>query len=284
MKSTTQRGFTLVEMIMVIVITGIIGGMVAMFIRAPMQGYVDSARRADMTDIADTAMRRMARDLRTALPNSVRISTVGVITYLEFIPIITGGRYRNDVSGGAVAGNPLKFGIPPVTSFDALVPFANLGIAVGDAIVVYNLGIPGATVYDGINSTTVTAVATGALPNESTITIAAKAFPLDSCQPNPVTGAVNGCRYHVIRTPVTYVCNPVAGTLTRFSGYAIAPIQPTAGLPGGNLLASNVSACTFTYDANVVAQSAGLVTLALTITEQGESVSLYNAIHVNNVP
>jgi hypothetical protein len=59
-------------MIVVIVITGIIGGIVAVFLRMPVQGYVDSARRADMTDIADTALRRISRDLHSALPNSVR--------------------------------------------------------------------------------------------------------------------------------------------------------------------------------------------------------------------
>ncbi|NCN89388.1 MAG: prepilin-type N-terminal cleavage/methylation domain-containing protein, partial [Gallionella sp.] len=56
----SQRGFTLIEMIVVIVITGIIAGIVAIFIKAPVQGYVDSARRAELTDIADTAVRRLA--------------------------------------------------------------------------------------------------------------------------------------------------------------------------------------------------------------------------------
>jgi hypothetical protein len=45
-----------------------------------------------------------------------------------------------------------------------------------------------------------------------------------------------------------------------------------------------VSACTFTYSGNVVAQRSGLVTVHLTITEEGESVTLYNATHVSNVP
>ncbi len=39
-----QRGFTLVEAIMVITITGILAAMVAIFIRAPIDAYVDSAR------------------------------------------------------------------------------------------------------------------------------------------------------------------------------------------------------------------------------------------------
>ena len=84
----TQPGFTLVEMIIVMVITGIIGGMVAIFLRAPVQQYMSTARRADMTDIADTALRRIGRDLRLALPNSVRVNTSGsgatTIYYLDF--------------------------------------------------------------------------------------------------------------------------------------------------------------------------------------------------------
>ncbi len=71
-----QYGFTLIEMIVVIVITGIIAGVVAVFLKAPVQGYIDSARRAELTDIADTAIRRMARDVRTAVPNSVRVASL----------------------------------------------------------------------------------------------------------------------------------------------------------------------------------------------------------------
>ncbi|HJW54946.1 MAG TPA: prepilin-type N-terminal cleavage/methylation domain-containing protein, partial [Burkholderiaceae bacterium] len=68
-----HQGFTLLEAIIVIAITGIIAAVVAVFIVKPVQGYVDSARRAEMTDTADTALRRISRDLHLALPNSVRV-------------------------------------------------------------------------------------------------------------------------------------------------------------------------------------------------------------------
>ena len=99
-----QTGFTLVEMIMVIVITGIIGGIVAMFLKAPIQQYMDVARRAELTDIADTAVRRMARDVRTAVPNSVRPQ--GQSTYVEFLPTRDGGRYRYTPPGTSSARRP----------------------------------------------------------------------------------------------------------------------------------------------------------------------------------
>ena len=68
------RGFSLTEAVMVIAITGILAGMVAVFIQKPVQGFFDTARRAALVDTADTALRRISRDLRAALPNSVRVS------------------------------------------------------------------------------------------------------------------------------------------------------------------------------------------------------------------
>lgn len=93
---------SLVEAIVVIVITGIIAGMVAVFIRTPVEGYMDAERRAGLTDIADTAVRRMAREIRLALPNSVRTAADGSGRCIEFIPTKIGARYRM-VVGEAMA-------------------------------------------------------------------------------------------------------------------------------------------------------------------------------------
>jgi MSHA biogenesis protein MshO len=281
----SQRGFTLVEMIVVIVITGIIGGMVAMFIRAPVQGYVDSARRAEMTDIADTALRRISRDIRLALPNSMRVTgicdgTAAATCYIEFLPTSGGGRYRS--GAGGVLGAELDF-TQPDSSFEVIgTPPV---MAAGDSIVVYNLtsdaADPNPNAYVGANR-----VAASIAGNIVTFA-APRQFPLDSCQRNPATGdVVGGCRFQVIGTPVTYACNPAAGTLTRWQGYAIQPAQPTVLPAGGTaaLLANNVSGCIFTYNVSATAERSGLVTMHLTITQQGESVSLYSATHVSNVP
>jgi MSHA biogenesis protein MshO len=277
----SQRGFTLVEMIVVIVITGIIGGMVAMFIRAPVRGYTDSARRAEMTDIADTALRRISRDIRLALPNSVRVTgtcdgTAAATCFIEFLPTSGGGRYRSG-TGGAPGGE-LDF-TQPDSSFEVIgTPPV---MVAGDSVVVYNLGMAGADAYAGSNR--VAASIAGQI-----VTFAApKSFTLDSCQRDPATGdVVGGCRFQVISTPVTYACDPVAGTLTRWQGYAIQPAQPGVLPVGGTaaLLANNVSSCIFTYNVSATAERSGLVTMHLTITEQGENVSLYSATHVSNVP
>ena len=284
----SSKGFTMVEMIMVIVITGIIGGMVAVFLKAPVQQYMDVARRADMTDIADTALRRISRDLRLALPNSVRVSPDGL--FIEFLPTgssscaggavcLGGGRYRVGAGG---TNDELRFDIAD-NSFEVLGQMPTM--VVGDQIVVYNLGITGADAYAGSNRAAVTAAPAGGIVN-----IAATQFPFDS----------PGHRFHVVSTPVSYVCVPapggVGGVLWRYWGYAIQPGQPSTlavlnalALPatatrGVAQLATNVSACSFTYDTNVVAQRSGLVTMQLAITRDAETVTLYSATHVSNQP
>ena len=103
--TSDSAGFTLIEMIIVIAITAIIGSMVALFLRAPLESYVAQDRRARLADTADTALRRMGRDIRLALPNSVRVTSVGGVFYLEFLGTRSGGRYRAQ-GGGDILDSP----------------------------------------------------------------------------------------------------------------------------------------------------------------------------------
>lgn len=281
-----SAGFTLIEMIVVIVITGIIAGAVAVFIRLPVQGYVDAARRAEMTDIADAALRRMARDIRLALPNSVRVTSTTATSSIEFLPTKIGGRYRIDTDPTSTA-DPLSFSAPDMQfdQLDVLSPLTGQTITTGtDSIVIYNLG-PGITGADAYASTNpnrslVTGLPGGALGGEQRIQILSIQFPLES----------PGNRFQVISGPVSYVCDTSAGnlTLTRYWGYSITPTQLSAAslaASGANraLSATNVEKCAFDYTPGVTARS-GVVALTLTITESGESAQLYLEVHVNNVP
>lgn len=255
------QGFTLTEAIMVIAITGILAGMVAVFIRKPVEGYFDTARRAAMVDAADTVLRRLSRDLREALPNSVRVSGGA----LEFLHVRSAGRYREQGPG-----DPLDF-TSVDTTFDVLGPGVN--VQAGDAVVVYNLGVPGSDAYEG-SITSRRAVAGGgpfgaAVTNVS-ITSAA-VFPFAS----PAR------RFQVVDMPVSYVCS---GTqMRRYSGYAIAPAQPVPPAGAGALIAEKLSACSFAYAAGASEREA-LVTVNLGLTDGGETINLIYQVHVNNVP
>ena len=72
-----QLGFTLIELVITLVISTIVVSFVAMFISGPVRGFTDQARRARLVDAADSALERIGRDVRRALPNSVRIDERG---------------------------------------------------------------------------------------------------------------------------------------------------------------------------------------------------------------
>lgn len=277
-----SRGFTLIEAIAVIVITGLLASVVAVFIRAPVEGYFDTVRRAQLTDTADTALRRISRDLRLALPNSVRVTNSGGKSYLEFLQTRAGGRYRAECESAALDSDPLVFGDASAYAceaadngrFDVIGPLVT--VAAGDQIVVYNLGIAGADAYAGDTRRTYT----GAAGQVSNIQYGGGPFPLAS----------PGHRFHVVETPVTYECdssNPAGGSLRRYWGYAITSAQatpPSGGTTLSAVLADQVSACAFAYDPNVANLRTGLVSLQLVLTSAGESVRLFHQIHVSNVP
>lgn len=259
--SRRARGFTLTEAIMVIVITGILAGMVAIFIRDPVRGFFDTARRAALVDAADTILRRISRDLREALPNSVRVNVGN--NAVEFLHMRTAGRYREQGPG-----NILDFTAND-TSFDVLGP--PVSVQAGDSVVVYNLGIAGASAYEGTSTSRRVAAAPFGASLISVAFASASAFPFAS----------PGRRFQIVDTPVSYVCS---GTqMRRYSGYGIVAAQPVPPAVTGALISDKLSACSMAY-ATGPSEREALVTLNLALTDGGETVSLIYQVHVNNAP
>lgn len=273
-RSTRRQGFSLLELIVVITIVGIIGAMVAVFIRSPVDSYVGSVRRAELSDVADTALRRIVRDLRLALPNSVRVTefpAASGIFYLEFLITSGGGRYRVEKTALG-AGNPLDFAAAD-SSFDVL--SAVPAFAGTESIVIYNLGtgFAGADAYAAAGNNR---AAFGSIAGSTIALAAPKLFPLAS----------PGNRFHVVQYAVTYKFDPAAGEIRRYWNYGILPGQPTPPAGGSNAqLARNVGTCTITYDPNAVQGRTGVVSLRVKLTGAGgEVISLFQEAHVSNVP
>ena len=293
-----ERGFTLIEMVVAIVIVAIVVA-AAVYFLFPLRQSVDTSLRAELTDIADNALQRIGRDVRLALPNSVRVATSGSSAFVEFLALKTAGRYRAQSSGAACAAGSDELAFDDNTTPDAC--FKSIGLlAITDAVtnsdylVLSNYGalpgdFPNQNAYE-------TAAPTLANPrNRRQISSVTNEGTRHRVEFTPAGVAFNrslhdspAARFFVVSGPVTFQCNTATGEIRRHSGYAIQDAQPTA-FAGGALIASNVASCSFDYDPNGVAPQIGVLTLRLTLSRtlsggETESVSLYHAVHVNNVP
>ncbi len=273
-----QRGFTLIEMVIVIAMIGVLGGIVGVFIVQPVQAYLSTAARAALVDQADHTLRRIGRDLRIALPNSVRVS--GSNSTLELIPTTSGARYATEGSGA------LAFGTTD-TSFDVIGP--PLTLSANQNLVFYNLG-PGVSGSDAYapngsaaeQATSNRRTATNAAGDATTVTISSSAGL-------PVGDLAAPYRVLAVDAPVTYRCDMGSGQLVRYQDYGFQSSQPDPPSGGTSaVLATGVTACRFDVEGTLVAARAALVnltlTLAATTTAGTESVTLQHAVFVSNLP
>ena len=233
-----NAGFTLVELIMVIVITGIVAGMVAVFIQKPIEGYFDTVRRAVLSEEADSALRFVARDLSSALPNSIKCTGDG----MTFVSIRSGGRFR-EAQSDTGDGKPLVFGSESldfdfigggassttrdargnaVTGSASRVVVGNLGDGVGECHSDYG------TLTTAPNAATLTALADGSATfDKATYPLACNLASATDVNPND---REFGRSYVVDSTSVKYVCNNVSG-LTRNGVALVAPSHVDANSP-----------------------------------------------------
>ena len=288
MSTRTQRGFTLIELVITLVVSTVVVGFVSLFISGPVTGFTDQARRARLVDAADSALRRIGRDVRRALPNSVRTTSAGGVIALEVLSTVDGARYRAQPPGGAA--QILDFAAAD-GSFNVLGPFTQLTkpwTSTTHRLAIYNVGVPGADAYELANVVTpigpgqTIAIAVDGATGEDRVTVT-PAFKF--AYPSPTQ------RVFLIDGPVTYICDAVAGTLMRYQGYDIEASQASVDSHGeliGNgatasLMANQLTSCSFAYTPGT-AERAGLVSLQFAVQAQGETVSLLSQVHVDNVP
>ena len=86
-------GFTLVELVLVIMIGSIMAVALAVFMRPAFESFLASRARAELASSATQALRRMQRDVRAAVPNSIRTPSASCF---ELVPTASGGRLRMD--------------------------------------------------------------------------------------------------------------------------------------------------------------------------------------------
>lgn len=285
------RAFTLVELVMVIALSGIVLLMITSVMQRPLDAFVDQSRRSELVGQASVALNRMARDIRMAVPNSIRQS--GDMRTLETLNILQAGRYVANRAGG----ESLRFSSEPggcetnngrCDGFQVLDP--NLSVAGARWMVVYNLGassggVPtaGSSVWAYANPGVITppettfSAATSGSETQVTLNLPSSDFTFAYASPQR--------RFYLADQVIGYRCNPASngGQLLRYTATALSASASNTAPSGAVPVASHVTACSFAYQPGTP-QRPGLVTLSLTLTRDGESITLQQQVHVDNAP
>lgn len=288
-----QRGFTLLEAIVVIVVTAIIGSVVTIFMKGPIDGYFASISRMQLADAADGALRFVARDIRAALPRSFRNPNSAC---LEFLPVAAGGRFCMNGDGSGCT-QPVKFG-ESFSSFDVLGGLDYVPQA-GDRVVFYNLGLPSNDAYENPSLTTTNVALAGNGSSAARIVLSpAKTLPASLGMLN-LGNSPGQMQLHFFVIPdaeqaVFYVCDGAGisngngtGRLLRLSRYGInATVPPAcpASLAGATVLASQLSKCAINWRSPGLTERLDVLSLELEITRNAESVRLTHEVQVYNDP
>ncbi|MGH8353920.1 MAG: PilW family protein, partial [Pseudomonas sp.] len=286
--------FTLVELVMTIALAGIVVVMIGTVLSRPLDSFIDQSRRAELVDKAAIALNRMSRDVRLAVPNSVRLSTDGLT--VETLNIQSGGRYR----ANRVGGEGLRFASGTDTActaagsrcdaFQVLDPALDIGGA--RWLVVYNVGAT-----SGANPTSGSNVWAGGNPGVITpagVTFAATAgTPAGETQvvlSNLGTGfnfnyASPQRRFYFADQVIGYRCDLPGRQLLRYTSNVLSNAAPDAAPAGAQLMVDNVSACSLTYQPGST-QRGGLLSISLSLTDAAsdETIQLLQQVHVDNAP
>ena len=283
-----QNGFSLVELIVVVVLLGVLASGAGLLITNPIEAYQDQVRRQQLVDQGEMALRQIARDVRRALPNSIRITAVGAGSALEMVNTVDGARYRDEF-GGIYTVDPdfiLDFASAD-TVFNLLGPLSNpAAFSANNRLVIYNTS---ANIYaeavdvdnQGIITNAATTLGFASLNpgvnQEDQITLSA---PFQFTQQSP------GQRAFFVDSSTSYVCDPAGNQIQRYAGYGFRASQPTTaadfGVAPGKVI-SELSSCSFSYSAGT-AQRGGILTVEISISDSGETINLLHQIHVVNVP
>lgn len=277
---SAERGFTLVELIMVIALAGIVAVMITSVLSRPLQGFADQSRRAELTDLAAMALNRMARDIRLAVPNSVRPTGT---TQLEFLAISEAGRYRANQGANGERYDPPRCPDSSGCNIPVLSPGMS-GERVGEArwMVIYNTGpLIGNNDAPAVITPNNVKFELGCTSDEPCLELTgAEDFSFQYASPQH--------RFYLVRDVLGYRCeNPGTNVNGDGRGRILRGVFDTLSgsysYTDAALVVDSVSGCSFTYMPGTNTRN-GLVTLHLSLTKGGETVSLLQQVHVDNAP
>jgi len=233
--------FTLVELVMVIVITSILVVAIAPLLGRPFTIFQDQRTRALLIERAETAVSAIRREVRQAVPNSIRANNRA----LELMPAAFAGRYPySDNAADIDALTPRR--LDSNTSLMANIPLLTGMRAVVNPRLTPLLYAAAAGVFNGIMTPATTNITITNNGNQDRITLSA---------PFRFSASGNGSpsrRLFLTAGPVTYLCD--GSQIKRFAGYSPSVAQPVSstspplsGAASIALVVDGLTACQFRY-------------------------------------
>lgn len=251
--TTIQSGFTLIELITVIVILSILASIGTGFVVKATDSYHRTQTRALLVNTARPALERMTRQLRLALPYSVRIINSG--NCVEFMPIAAGGIYFDPVPDeenkaapssnipASPVQNPIDFGSAVFVTIGAMAPTE-----------IYNTDASRAGYVSG------------------SITLsAAKQWKRNSISK----------RYYLLNNPQAFCL--VGNELRFYDGINISAANVNL-LGTNNIIARNVTSTSPFVLQNGQENRSIVVNISLDFSSDGESLNYTQGVFIRNVP
>jgi MSHA biogenesis protein MshO len=257
------RGFTLIEMVMVIVLLGIVGLSFGNIVSQGMGIYVDTTTREALAQKGRFITDRMLKELKNAVPGSVRVSNSDAC--IEWLPIKNTGLYET-IPQTPRSATSLK--ILPERSLES-----------GDRLAVFPVSVAG--LYKAVTapkgSVAEVSEDVAFTPGDSAGMVD---VPLSSSHSFPATSPAK--RIYVYDYPKSY-CN-VNNQIYLYKDYALTPddIDPVAFSGTRVLMAEDVVA-RFNVDVPALQRNAQ-VKIELEFTDNGETLRFDHNVLVRNTP
>ncbi|MBI3562907.1 MAG: hypothetical protein HY080_14450 [Gammaproteobacteria bacterium] len=246
-------------MIVVIAVLGLIMAGTATYITNGVTAYSNTVRRDDLAASGRVTVERLTRELRTALPNSVRVSN----NCLEFLPIQTGSAYLTlPIDVAASSFTAAAFSLPGYsgTRYAVVYPYTPTNL--------YTTTNPSPTaVFSSVTGSPTATITLGS------------SHRFSDTSPQQ--------RFFIVGSPVSFCL--VGSQLNRYSGYGLNSVQATPPANGVALLAENlqstdngVAVTPFTYTPGTLKRNA-IVSLDLRWSVDNDWMRLTHEVQLRNV-
>ncbi|WP_299805452.1 type II secretion system protein [uncultured Shewanella sp.] len=280
LKQLKSKGFTLVEMVTVIIILGVLVLGVSSFLILGTRIFIDATSVDRVMSQSRFAIERMTRELRNAVPNSIRVrdSGDGAWQCIEMMPITSSASYMDMPIAPASAAN----------IGTAMQSSASAPLTADQFLLIYPLS-PADVYTSGANTQgklfSIDSVTANATTNDLTIDFG-RGIRFDEASPRQryfgVQGAVSYC-FEQVTTELSF--------LKRYAGYGFnhPNLQPApADMGTGVLMAENVvntiaRNSPMAYTPGTLRNNA-MVHLNPLFDVQGQTFQYHHQVQVINVP